>query len=218
MRVVISSALLTGLILIPGSILGVAAGAVVNERLPWYVSDALRSTLPVLAVLIVLLVAGAVWGSAMSRLTRAAATRRMALAGGLGYALSATSVALALGSLGNVVLAQLRPALPVHNVYTLLFVPAAAIIAGVSGAALGLATRDRAKVGKLAWMCALAGGCAFLIVNLAMDALGWRVGAPGAELRATMLTTTFLGDFAAAIAGGAAIGNVLSPRALARDR
>ncbi|MDP9281833.1 MAG: hypothetical protein M3P38_07030 [Chloroflexota bacterium] len=219
MRVAISSAGLTTFVLIPGAILGLAAGAVVNERMPWYSSDALRFALPALAALTGMFAGGAVWGSAMSRLTKAAAGRRMALAGGTGFASSATLVALTLSFLGSLVLGQSGgPALPVHNVFTLLFAPAAGIVAGVSGAALGLGLGDRAIAGKLAWMCALAGGAAFLVVNLTMDALGWRVGAPGAAERATMLTTTLLGSLAAAITGGAIIGIVLWTRTRARFR
>ncbi|MBI3741926.1 MAG: hypothetical protein HY257_09255, partial [Chloroflexi bacterium] len=101
---------------------------------------------------------------------------------------------------------------PIHNVFTLLFVPAAAIIVGVGGFALGIGTGDRIVARKLLLRCALAGGLAFLIVNLTMDALGWRVGAPNAAERATMLTTAFLGNFAAALAGGGVIGKTLAEK------
>ena len=52
---------------------------------------------------------------------------------------------------------------------------------------------------RLAWRAGLAGGAAFLAVDLLMDALGWRVGAPGAAERFTMLTVMFTGDFVAAL-------------------
>jgi hypothetical protein len=218
-RVAISSALLTTLVLIPGAVLGFAVGAVVHERLPWQVSDGLNLALSALAVSIAMFAGGAVWGSAMSRITQAAAGRRMAVAGGIGFASSAILVALTLSFLENLIVEKLGgPELPIHNVFTLLFVPAAALVAGVSGAALGLGVGDRAMAGKLAWMCALAGGAAFLVVNLTMDALGWRVGAPGAAERATMLTTALLGNLAAAITGGAIIGTVLRARTRARYR
>src|SRR5438477_464070 len=55
----------------------------------------------------------------------------------------------------------------------------------------------------------LAGGAAFLAVDLLMDALGWRVGAPGAAEHFTMLTVMFSGDFVAALAAGAVIGLLL---------
>src|SRR5439155_17371379 len=116
-------------------------------------------------------------------------------------------VILTLGLLEDLIVGQQRgPQLPIHNVFTLLFGPAAAILAGASGAALGFGMRDRATAGRLAWMCAISGGCAFLVVNLTLDGLGWRVGAPGAAARSTMLATALLGNLAAALAGGSVIG------------
>jgi hypothetical protein len=50
----------------------------------------------------------------------------------------------------------------------------------------------------------------FLAVDLLMYALGWRVGAPNAGRRATMLVVTALSASAAAIAAGGAIGARLS--------
>lgn len=218
MRVAISSALLTTFVLIPGAILGLAVGGFVHETLPWQLSDALNLALSALAAFIGMFVGGAVWGSSISRVTKAAAGRRMAVAGGIGFASSAAFVVFTLAFLENLVIEQQGgPELPVHNVFTLLFVPAAAIIAGVSGAALGLGVGDRAMAGKLAWICALAGGCAFLAVNLTMDALGWRVGALGAAERGTMVTTVLLGNLAAAMAGGAIIGSAVWARTRARD-
>ena len=212
MRVAICG-LLTAFILIPGANLGLAAAGIVSGTLPGNSSDALKLALTSLSAVIVMFAGGAVWGWSISRVTKAAAGRRMGVAGGIGFASSATLVIVLLGFLENLVVEQQKgPQLPIHNVFTLLFVPAAAIIAGASGAALGLATRNRSMAGKLTWGCALAGGCAFLVVNLALDALGLRVGAPGAEERATMVTTALLGNFAAAIAGGAVIGWVLGAR------
>jgi hypothetical protein len=219
MRVAISSALLTAFVLIPGGVLGLAVGGIVHETLPWHVSDAINLALSALSVFIAMFAGGAVWGSSISRITKVAAGRRMAMAGGIGFASSASFVAFTLAFLENLVVEQQRgPQLPVHNVFTLLFVPAAAIIAGASGAALGLGTGDRVMAGNLAWMCALAGGCAFLGVNLTMDALGWRVGAPGAAERGTMVTTALLGNLTAAMAAGVVIGRVVWARTRARDR
>ena len=206
MRVAIC-ALLTAVILIPGTILGIAAGGLANQTLPGNATDPIKLTLTVLSAFASMFVGGAVWGWSISRVTKAAAGRPMAVAGGIGFALSTLVVVLTLGFLEDLVVQQQRgPQLPIHNVFTLLFVPAAAIITGASGAALGFGMRDRALAGRLAWMCAIGGGCAFLVVNLTLDGLGWRVGAPGAAARATMLTTAVLGNVAAALAGGSVIG------------
>ena len=206
MRVAIC-ALLTAVILIPGAILGLAAGGAVNQTLPGNPTDPIKLALTALSGFIGMFVGGAVWGWSISRVTRAGAGRRMAVASGIGFALTTIVVVLTLGFLEDLVVEQQRgPQLPIHNVFTLLFVPAAAIITGASGAALGFGMRDQALAGRLGWMCALGGGCAFLVVNLTLDGLGFRVGAAGAAERATMITTTLLGNLAAAMAGGAVIG------------
>ena len=44
---------------------------------------------------------------------------------------------------------------------------------------------------------------AFFVADILMDLAGWRVGAPGAAERATMLTVMMVGNLAAAVAGGA---------------
>jgi len=77
---------------------------------------------------------------------------------------------------------------------------------------LGFGMRDPALAGRLAWLCAISGGCAFLVVNLTLDGLGFRVGAPGAAARATMITTALLGNLLAALVGGAVIGRVFGAR------
>jgi hypothetical protein len=212
MRVAIC-ALLTAVILILGAILGLAAGGAINQMLPGNATDPIKLALTVLSAFAGMFVGGAVWGWSISRITKVAARRRMAVAGGIGFGLCALVVILTLGFLEDLVVEQhWGPQLPIHNVFTLLFGPAAAIIAGASGAALGFGMRDWAMAGRLAWMCAIGGGCAFLVVNLTLDGLGFRVGAPGAAERATMITTALLGNLAAAMAGGAVIGRVFGAR------
>jgi hypothetical protein len=72
----------------------------------------------------------------------------------------------------------------------------------VLGWSLGLALRDRA----LGWRMGLSGGLAaalgFLVVNLTLDALGFRVGAPFAAERATMLVTAFSSNAGGALLAG----------------
>jgi len=216
MRVAIC-ALLTAVILIPGAILGVAAGGAINQMLPGNATDPIKLALTVLSAFAGMFVGGAVWGWSISRITKVAAGRRVAVAGGIGFGLCALVVILTLGFLEDLIVTQQRgPQLPIHNVFTMLFGPAAAIITGASGAALGFGLRARALAGRLAWMCAISGGCAFLFVNLTLDGLGFRVGAPGAAERATMITTALVGNLAAALAGGAVIGRVVGARTTSR--
>src|SRR5438309_10385513 len=96
MRVAIC-ALLTAFILIPGAILGVAAGGAVDQTLPGNPTDPIKLALTVLSAFAGMFVGGAVWGWSISRSTKAAADRRMAVAGGIGFALSATGVILTSG-------------------------------------------------------------------------------------------------------------------------
>ncbi len=210
MQVIIFSAFATAFILIAGIIVGGALGAILNERLPGHPADPANILLSAIPALGGVFAGGAVWGWAISRITRAGNRRRMAWAGAIGFGPTAIVVAFALTFFENLIVEQHQgPQLPIHNVFTMLFVPAAAIVAGVGGMALGIGVQDRAVARKLLWLCALAGGIAFLAVNLTLDALGWRVGAPGAAERATMLATAFVGNFAAALVGGGVIGKIL---------
>ena len=58
----------------------------------------------------------------------------------------------------------------------------------------------------------LTAALAFLAINLAMEALGWLIGAPGAEERGTMITVLIAGNLGAALAGGAMLGMTLNQR------
>ena len=103
------------------------------------------------------------------------------------------------------------PALPIHVVYGFLFVPAVFVVASTT--ALILATGFHMQTKKrwqLALACGFAAAAAHLIVYQAMDRAGWRIGAPDAARRATMIVVTSLGALAAALAGGAVLGHFLS--------
>jgi hypothetical protein len=65
--------------------------------------------------------------------------------------------------------------LSIHNVYTLVFVPATLVVGGAGGLALGLGLRDHRLA--LAARAGAAAAAAFVVVDLAMDAIGRRVGA-----------------------------------------
>src|SRR5438477_13039323 len=88
MRVAIC-ALVTAFILIPGAILGVAASGKIDKTLPGNPTDPIKLALTVLSAFAGMFVGGAVWGWSISRITKAAPDRRMAVAGGIGFALGA---------------------------------------------------------------------------------------------------------------------------------
>jgi hypothetical protein len=62
----------------------------------------------------------------------------------------------------------------------------------------------------LALRVGLTAALAFLAINLGMEVLGWQVGGPGAEERATMLTVLLVSNLGAALAGGAVLGLTLA--------
>ena len=88
---------------------------------------------------------------------------------------------------------------------------------GAGGLALGIALCSWSLAARLASYGWLAAGLAFLAADLTMDALGLRVGAPGAAERATMITVLLVSSLGAALAGGAAIGLLLSQKSTPGD-
>jgi len=56
----------------------------------------------------------------------------------------------------------------------------------------------------------LGGGGTFLVVAFLMDLIGFRVGAPRADERFTMLVVSMLGIWSAALVGSAVFGKVLA--------
>src|SRR5438094_8314839 len=130
MRVAIC-ALLTAFILIPGAILGVAAGGAVDQTLPGNPTDPVKLALTVLSAFAGMFGGGAVWGWSISRITKAAADRRMAVAGGIGFALCAVFVILPFGCLEDLFVDQRGgPQLPSQNGFTLLVTPSAGVLVG----------------------------------------------------------------------------------------
>src|SRR2546423_14883552 len=121
MRVAIC-ALLTAFILIPGAILGLAAGGAVDQTLPGNPTDPIKLALTVLSAFAGMFVGGAVWGWSISRITKAAADRRMAVAGGNGVGLSAVVGLLPVGVLEGFFVEQHRgPQLSVYKLVPVLF-------------------------------------------------------------------------------------------------
>jgi hypothetical protein len=210
-RIAVRSGLLTVLYLVGGLMVGVLTGSLVHFRLPEGMAEATRIALAALPALAGTVAGGALWGHAMAQISGAGETKRMTWAGGLGFGPAVILTALVLTFLEVVIVERSGgPALPIHIVFTILFVPAAFFIAGVGSSALGIALKDWRLAIKLALGGGLAAALAFLGVNLLMDALGWRVGAPGAAERATMVTVLMAGNLAAALAGGAVVGVLLS--------
>jgi hypothetical protein len=204
---VLRSAAITPLYLIGSFFVGAMLGSAVASGLPGHLDDSTRSLLAAIPALASVIAGGALWGRAMGRLAHAGSLKRFVWAGALGYGPTVILVALGLTVMENVLVEQRRlPDLPIHVVFTLLFVPAAFIVAAAGALAIGVALKRTSLIPTLALGSGLAAALVFLIVDLAMDAVGYRVGAPRAAERLTMLTVMLTGNLAASLAAGAFIG------------
>ncbi len=210
MSISVRTALTTALYLFGGLLLGFGLAIAVSGLPGHLISETARNVLAGVIVFTMLILASTAWGRAIARLTGSSESRRMAWAGALSYGPGVLLAGIVLSLLEVVIVERRgRPDLPVHNVFTILFVPAAFIVSSMGGLALGLAHRDGKLAARLALGSGLAGAAAFLLVDLAMDALGYRVGAPRAAERATMITVMMTGNLGAALAAGAVIGLLL---------
>lgn len=201
--------------LVGGLLLGIAAGNLVFNLLPGHsFTNPSPAAMAVAAVpaLAGMFLGSALWGVLMGRLAQTRQWRRMALAGGLGFAPIAIGLGITLQIVEPMALNAVGAWLPIHRLFTVFFVPTAFVIAGVSAWSIGLGLRDRALAWQLLWRVGLTAALAFLAVNLVMESLGWVVGAPRAAERFTMLTVMTLGNLGAALAGGAVMGMTLAHR------
>jgi hypothetical protein len=212
-RTILQSAFVTTLTLFGGLLAGGVAGNLIFETLSGHSvpnPSALHVTLGIFPAVTGVVAGSGAWGWAMGGLAGAQNRWRMVFAGILGFVPTTIILAIVLLNLEGVVVVATGVQLPTHRVFTLLFVPAAFLIAGISAWAIGRGLRDIALAGSLLWRVGLAAALAFLVVNLVMEASGWVVGAPGAAARYTMLTVLFAGNLGAALAGGAVLGWMLA--------
>ena len=200
-----------------GTLVGVVLGEITFEVLPGHSLEAprpLNIALAAIPAVSGLLAGSAAWGILMGRLARFGNGRRMAVAGILGFVPITIVLAVALLSLEPIAVEQLGSQLPVHRVFTLFFVPTAFLIGGASAWAIGRGLNDGTQAWRMALRVGLVSAAAFLVINLAMEAAGWVVGAPRAAERFTMLTVMFAGMIGAALTGGFVLGWTLAVRPL----
>ena len=196
-------AALTVLVLAGGMIAGSIGGSVTFQALDGRVPGWLTFTLAMLVFSAGTLFGSTLWGVGMARLARVPAPRRAALAGILGFVPITLLLIFGLQAAEPIVF---RTNLPLHRLFTVLFVPSAGLIAAMSSLALAWALGWGRTAPALALRVGLTAALAFLAVNLGMEALGWQVGGPGAAERATMLTVLNVSNLGAALAGGAILG------------
>lgn len=212
-RAAIYGALATILSLVGGLFLGIVVGGLVFGLMPDHNFQNLNLISVAIAAIPGLggfILGSAVWGVLMGRLAHATIRKRMAMAGALGFSPIALGLGLLLQVLEPLALNQFGALIPLHRLFTVLFVPTAFLIAGVSAWAIGIGLQDRALARKIFWQVGLTSAVVFLVVNLGMESAGWVVGAPDAARRFTMLTVMFAGNLAAAIVSGGVMGIALT--------
>lgn len=207
----LSGALLTTGYLFGGFAIGIGIGGVVGT--PGHSSLAIARDVVAGAIALACMIAGGrAWGRELALRLGVRDVRRASRAGALSFGPSALVAGLVLTVLEGIIVQQQRgPSLPIHIVYGLLFVPAVFFVA--SSAVLVIVTGLRIPANtrwRLALACGGAAAAAHLIVYQTMDRAGWRIGAPDAARRATMIVVTSLGALAAAVVGGATLGYCLS--------
>lgn len=178
-----------------------------------------RNVLSGLVLLAVLTIASRAWGRALAAQVGDTDVARHGRVAALSFASALIAVAVVLGLLEPVfVEAGAGQGLPIHVVFGLLFVPSAFFVAGITAWALARIRQPGRAAVALALRVGGAAALAFLATTVGMDAIGWRVGAPGAAQRATMLVVTLVGCLAAALAGGALLGRGLQAVSRAQPR
>ncbi len=205
-RAALYGAVVTTVGLVGSLLLAIAAGNLIRSVLGGHAAAWVGTTLATVFALVALGVGSAAWGALMGSLSPGASRTRMAWAGVLGFVPIVLIAGFGLLALEPIALNRWGEDLPLHRLFTILFVPTAGIIAGVGALALGIGLSNGALARALAWRAALAAALVFLAIDLTMEALGWRVGAPGAAERLTMVTVLSVSDLGAAIVAGAVIG------------
>jgi hypothetical protein len=205
-RPVLVSAAITAVSLMGGVLVGVAIG-VLMDRLPFHAPD---QTLVILAITPIF-GGGALWGSLLSRLHNFPNRIGASIAGSLSFGFGVIGAAYLLLALEKALIEQPhRHAIPIHIIFTLLFVPATFLVATIGASAILLVGGIRDHWFRSALTTGLAASLSFLVMDLLLDTLGMRVGAPRAAEHFTMLTVAFLSSSAAAFSAGAILGRFLS--------
>jgi len=211
-KTAVQGAFFTILTLFGGLLIGLVAGDFVFRLIPGSSIDNVKlghAAIAAVPALVGFFAGGAAWGVQMGRLAGVSDTRRMAAVGMLGFGPITIILAAGLGVGEPFIVESIGSGTAIHRIFTLLFVPSAFLIAGVSAYAVGKGLRNHRLAVSLLWRVGFAAAITFLLINLIMESLGWIVGAPGAAERATMITVMAAGNLGAALIGGGILGFIL---------
>jgi len=164
--------------------------------------------------------AGYLWVSTLGKRTGLEFSRVRSLIIGGVFALI-TIVAVARIEHSEQILDRLRIqySQPDHILFGIIFLLGTGTVTGGTGAAIGAALKDWRLALKLLGVGFLTGGGVFLLVAVFMDLVfGYRVGAPGAAQRATMMTVMVLGIWSAALVGTGVFAGLLQKKQPGRYR
>jgi hypothetical protein len=206
---ILRGSLLTVITLFGGLTLGLVSGAVLFHILPEsnvIHPSLLHMTIAAIPALFGFLLGGAAWGTSMSKLAGKPSSRRLAWAGMLGFAPITMALAVGLSVVEGMSSRGFMAQIPTHRLFTILFVPAAFLIAGTSAWAIGMGLKEHYLAKWFFLRVGLASAGTFLAINLIMESSGWVVGGPGAAERTTMITVLVLGNLGAALVGGGVMG------------
>jgi hypothetical protein len=212
-RVVPRSALATLVCLCGAVVPAFAAMGVANRFLP-AIAERAGPVLFYAFVLLFSVLGGWVWARVLARVTGRSDADRIARGGALGFGLAMPAALAGLTAAESELmrLAMEGREVPAHLAFGVLFAAAVFGVVGATTLLLGLGAGSAGAAARLALRCAGAATMVFVCVNLGFDLAGWRVGAPGAEERFTMLVVTAVGVVGAALVGGGVLGWALTAR------
>lgn len=211
-RNVVAGATQTAAFLVGGLVLGIVVGNLLFEGLEGHTMEPVRVAVAAIPAIAAIVLGSALWGIAMGRLAGRESKRRMALAGVLGFVPVTIGLSVLLLLVEPIALERWGDWLPVHRLFTVLFVPTAFLITTTMAISLFRMMPESRNGWRAALFAGALGASAFFVINMAIEAAGWVVGGPGAAERFTMLTVTFVGDIGAALAAGGAMGLMLGRR------
>lgn len=205
---IIRAAALTTRDVVGGLVVAVAAGSAVDALA--FLPILPRRILAIALAVTVLAQAFNLWGRDITRLMERTGTSVISRGGTWLLAVLFAIIALVLGLTEPFLVGRAASrGMQIHELYMLLFVTATMMLATAGTYTLGRGLRGTVFGARLGAASGIAAAAAFFAVALAMDTLGWRVGAPEASKRATMVVVTSAGLLAAGIASGAVVGIML---------